>query len=89
MGYMVSITIKTDRETFANVDKGLSTAKDAGGFATLFGIDIGPTAAENTVAYSQIQTDSAQSMIRIPPSDSSQLIVLGIMGKKLATPLER
>ena len=83
LGYQVAVTIETDETLFKQIDSGLSKVKSSKGSATLLGLKVKAESDTNIVGVDQINRNSETRVISIPPRDSAQLTLLGLMGKNL------
>lgn len=88
LGYQVSITMELDDKTYRDIDKGMTRCQNSGGAASLFGLSLGPRSTSSMVGFDQVTRDPSMHTISIPPRDNSQLTLIGLMGKKLAAPIQ-
>ena len=79
------MSIKTSPHIYHQINDGLETAKTNGVPAKLIGLDIGSKKTAS-VDFHQIECNDRKYTLSIPPRDDTQLTLIGLMGRKLATP---
>ncbi|KAF4339516.1 hypothetical protein FBEOM_6578 [Fusarium beomiforme] len=90
LAYGVGMTIKLSSSSCSTISNYLEKASSTGGYATLFGFNIGlggnDSYQTSTTTFDQVKSASSSTTITIPPSDNAYPTLLAAFGQSIPLP---